>query len=171
MPGFWRNQMAALCSKTSKPLGRGRSEQTEQEQCCQLPLLPLSMTEEPAENKWPGTSGSEPLYPKDDHSLPVHPPHHQHHTPSSISPCPPSWDDHVPSLMVFLGCKSVTILSYRPWCMILGDHTVPQETDPRSMLNKPKVLSFYNQELYESHIVTESNSTVLCNGVCFLWGK
>lgn len=73
-------------------------------QCCHLPLLPLSMTEEPAGNKWPGTSGSELLYPKDDHYLPIHlPPHHHHHTPSPISPCPPSWDNNFLPLMIFLG--------------------------------------------------------------------
>lgn len=73
-------------------------------QCCQLPLLSLSMTEEPAGNTWPGTFSSELQYSKDDHSLPIHPPpHHQHHTPSPISPCPPSWDDDFLPLMIFLG--------------------------------------------------------------------
>lgn len=40
--------------------------------------------------------------------------------------------------------------------MVPCDPIDPQETDPQSMLNKPKVLNFHNQELHERQTVTEN---------------
>ena len=160
--------------QTFKFLGRGRSGQTEQEQCCQLPLLPLSMTEEPAENKawnlWLRTPVSKgwSVFPCPSSSSPSASHSQPHLTLTTLLWWPLSIPCGFPGMDVW---QSVTILSYRPWHVILCHNTVPQKTDPQHMLNNPKVLSFYNQELHEGHVVTESNSTVLCNGICFLWGK
>lgn len=111
----------------------------------QLPLLPLSMTEEPAENKSPGSTGSGLLCTKGDHYSPIHQePQHQYHTPvpshlvhparvTTLHPLCFSWGG------CLANCYHPTLLSLG---MIPRDHIDPRETDPWSMLNNPDVLTF-----------------------------